>query len=278
MWSRDKAWCDGVWVHDSYLARNGRQGITVAAARNVLIEHNVITNTHRATVDLEPGALTYGAENVHIIDNDIGPGVLRFVAAHGKGPVNGVVIARNTLTGTWSRGRRRSAGGDAAFGLLRGRQHERHAGANTPLHFTRLDGVLVRDNTQPMIAKRPVILATEVCGLEVAGNTFTGAAQVVSSTGAACAQPTAGPVPLPPDLAAQIPARTIGAERPRQQPSAATTTSTSPPHAEAAGRHSSSSGLGAWGVILAGVGLGGLVLLGIDRSRRSRRPRSRGRS
>ena len=96
-WARDGTWCDGIWVHDSYLARNGRQGIAVTAGRDVLIEHNTITTTRRATIDLEPDLPKYGAENIHIVDNNIGPGLLRFVAAHGNGPINNVVIARNVL-------------------------------------------------------------------------------------------------------------------------------------------------------------------------------------
>ena len=48
-----------------------------------MIEHNQITDTRRATIDLEPNGPEWGAENVHILDNRIGPGRLLFLAAAG---------------------------------------------------------------------------------------------------------------------------------------------------------------------------------------------------
>jgi hypothetical protein len=265
-------------VHDSYLARNGRQGIAVTAARNVLIEHNTITLTRRATVDLEPDLPKFGAENIHIVDNDIGPGVLRFVAAHGNGPVSRVVIARNHL-----HGRDLAVDVEAPEGTRRSdfyvidNTSDKQAGS-TPLRLTRLDGVVVRNNIQPVVAKSPAVLAADVCGLELTGNTFTGASSLVSATGATCARPTAGPMPPPPDLAAQIPARAIGSKPP---PTSSTTTTTGPRRAagSAPGGGSASSGLdaGSWGFVVAVGGFLGLALLGISSLRAARRPRRRGR-
>lgn len=58
-----------------------------------------ITDARRATIDLEPNSPSWGAQNVHILDNEVGPGRLLFVAAAGRGPVAQVVVARNRLRG-----------------------------------------------------------------------------------------------------------------------------------------------------------------------------------
>lgn len=199
-WDDDGTWSENVWIHDSILARNGRQGIAITAGRNVVIERNIISDTRRATIDLEPDTPSYGAENIHILDNVIGRGTLRFIAAHGNGPVERVVVARNVLRGRDLAidveppdGERRSG-----FWLL-GNESDTEAGSN-PLRFTRLDGVVVRGNVQPVHGTRPAVTARDVCGLEVDANTFRGAAEVVQATGAACSSPLAGPQPPTPDL------------------------------------------------------------------------------
>ena len=98
-WEDDERWSQKVWIHDSTFARSGRQGIAVVAARDVVIEHNRFTDMRRATIDLEPNGPRWGVNNIHVIDNQVGPGRLLFVAAVAARPVDRVVIARNTLHG-----------------------------------------------------------------------------------------------------------------------------------------------------------------------------------
>lgn len=198
--SQDRRWSERIWVHDSYLARNGRQGVAVTAAEDVVIEHNTITQTRRATIDLEPDTPTDGAKNVFILDNDIGPGLLRFVAAHGNGPVDNVVIAYNRL-----RGRDLAVDVEAPSGTRRsnfyvvGNTSDKQSAAD-PLRFTRIDGVVVQDNLQPVQSLKTAILATDVCGLAVQANAFIGVVRNVNAVGAACPQPGAAPLPAPPGL------------------------------------------------------------------------------
>ncbi len=61
-----------VWIHDSSFARSGRQGIAIIDGRDVVIERNQLTDMRRATVDLEP-VEGLAVENIHIIDNEVGP-------------------------------------------------------------------------------------------------------------------------------------------------------------------------------------------------------------
>jgi hypothetical protein len=106
----------GVWIHDSTFARNGRQGIAVIDGRDIVIERNRFTDMARGTVDLEPvGELA--VENVHIIDNHVGPGQLLFVPRRVGRPSTGSSSPATRCAGASSacrpRHRRVSAGGSS---------------------------------------------------------------------------------------------------------------------------------------------------------------------
>jgi hypothetical protein len=88
-----------VWIHDNTLRRNGRQGISVTVGFNVVIEHNDISDTRRATIDFEPGTPTGTVRNVWVRDNNIGAGRLLFVAGHGEGNVSDIYVQNNRLFG-----------------------------------------------------------------------------------------------------------------------------------------------------------------------------------
>ena len=88
-----------VWIHDNFFRRNGRQGVAVTAASDVVIERNDIADTRRATFDLEPGTESGSVRNIWIRENKVGPGRLLFVAGHGYGQVSDIYIQNNVLTG-----------------------------------------------------------------------------------------------------------------------------------------------------------------------------------
>lgn len=191
-------WSERVWIHDSTLTRNGRHGIALTAAEDVLIAGNDISQTRHATIDLEPGTEQQGVRNVHILDNRIGAGRLRFVAAHGNGPVNEVVIARNEAEGR-----------DLAIDVVAAAQLDRRQGfwvldnesdvlaAGPPIRFGRVDGVVVRGNSQHMRDEgEPAIELDAVCGVSIGDNDFGEGTPAVARTGAPCGEPP--PVELPP--------------------------------------------------------------------------------
>src|SRR6185503_413034 len=80
-------------------ARNGRQGIAVTDAGNVIIERNRFDHVRRSTIDLEPNGRSWRVSNVFVLNNTVGEGRLLFIASHGQGPVNDVVISGNRLIG-----------------------------------------------------------------------------------------------------------------------------------------------------------------------------------
>ena len=237
----DRGWSQRVWIHDSIFARSGRQGIAVTAARDVVIEHNRFTDMRRATIDLEPNWPGWGADNIHVIDNQVGPGRLLFVAAGGSGPVDGVVIARNTLKGR-------------ALNVLgrppRGQPAANGSGWSTtpptpwpcdePLQFTRTDGVVVRGNRQPIEAPDALVRSTDSCDVAVTDNAIAPSAralegqsrrvQLQDAGGATGAAGSRGAGRRPPTTAADQ--RHHPADHPPTTAAPATSTTSSPTSAQ----------------------------------------------
>ena len=159
-----------VHIHDNVLNRNGRMGITVADATGVTIDHNTISNTRRATIDLEPYAASQIVRNISITDNQINAGRLFFVAGHGMGDVSDVFVTRNTLHA-------HSMGVDMVAPDGRLRHNVEFTGnvsdtANaTPrgavMRFFNYDGVIVRDNVQPTPWNRlqAMVVAVQSCNV-----------------------------------------------------------------------------------------------------------------
>jgi Right handed beta helix region len=182
----DRRWTEQVWIHDSTLTHSGRQGIAVVAGRDIVIERNRFTDMARATVDLEPNAPSWGADNIHILDNDVGPGRLLFVAAGGGGPVNRVVIARNTL-----RGRPLNLWVIPPDGARRQRFWVVDNASDTlaldaALQFTRTDGVVVHGNRQPMDEPHPLVEATDSCDVSITENDIAPGTRVLGGTTRQC--------------------------------------------------------------------------------------------
>ena len=182
----DKRWTQRVWIHDSTFARSGRQGIALTAARDVVIEHNRFTDMRRATIDLEPNGPSWGADNIHVIDNQVGPGRLLFVAAAGSGPIGSVVIARNALQGralyVWvdpSEGSRRQR-----FWVVDNTTDT--MAMDEPVQFTRTDGAIVHGNRQPIEAPDALVRSTDSCGVAVAENVIAPSARALEGQSRAC--------------------------------------------------------------------------------------------
>jgi hypothetical protein len=191
----------GVWIHHSTLARSGRQGIAVIDGRDIVIERNRFTDMARGTVDLEPaGALA--VENVHIIDNHVGPGQLLFVPMAGGAPVNRVVIARNTL-----RGRVLSVSAKTPQGQRRRQfwvvDNTSDTPANgPPVEFFRVDGASVHGNRQPVTAQgRALVTTTDTCDIAVARNDTAPGTRQLEGQNRTCNRGVSWEPPPPPAVA-----------------------------------------------------------------------------
>jgi hypothetical protein len=190
-------WVRRAWIHDSLFARNGRQGIAVVAAQDVVIERNGIGDVARSTIDLEPNGPTGGAINVHVLDNEVGRGRLLFLAASGRGPVGSVVIANNRLTDRALTATILSPPGDRhdRFWIVGNRGGS--AASRTPIKVNRVDGLVVWRNLQPVRRGEIGVEVKEVCGIVVSENDFGPFAQPVTPQTSTCGTQL-GPVPPDP--------------------------------------------------------------------------------
>lgn len=89
---------DGVVVRNSKLTRCGRQGIAIATGQNVLIENNVIADSRRGIIDIEPYGQEWHTSNISIIGNQLGGSRLLLLPMGGGGLIGTLFIADNVNT------------------------------------------------------------------------------------------------------------------------------------------------------------------------------------
>jgi hypothetical protein len=174
-----RTWSDGVWVHDSTFARNGRMGITVTAGRHVVIERNSIADTRRSVIDMEPDASSGGAEYVRIDSNRVIRGRLNFVSAGKSGStrtndIHDITITNNVLKGHILNvmvATRENYNQRRANFTVVGNTSDTPAYGVPPLRFWNVDGVRVQNNRQPT-KLQPVTVANCTNAL-VTGNFFS---------------------------------------------------------------------------------------------------------
>ena len=254
--------CRNVWIHDSTFLRNGRQGIAVTSATNVIIERNTFNDTRRSTVDLEPNSRSWRVSNVFVLHNTVGKGRLLFVASHGQGPVDNVVISGNRLLGhpltidVLPPGTQRRSNWVVTDNVSNTTVRTR------PMRFAGIDGLVVSGNTQRVTGKQSGVVFNGDCGARVSNNQF--GSGVVTQHGARCA--AALTVPKQPLILGRGEATTTTTAPPVTAPRGSTTTRPQPGGAPSAGGGSSSTGWIAG--IAAALVLLALALLALGRRRR----------
>jgi uncharacterized protein YjdB len=178
-WQTDSNWVDGAIIQNSHFERNGRQGVGITGARNVLFEGNWIGEVRRSVFDIEPNTERGGAENITIRNNTIGEARLRYLAAHGRaGRVANIVIEGNqgrkamNITVESPVGSRRGP-----FRIVNNRASE---GYGTPrgflMRFVRVDGLEISRNRNPLQSGRDMrgVTAEESCDVDIQDNEFPG--------------------------------------------------------------------------------------------------------
>ncbi|MBA2255400.1 MAG: hypothetical protein H0W07_09825, partial [Chloroflexi bacterium] len=65
-------WSDGIWYHDNRGLRAGRSGISILAARNVLVERSSFDQLGLHAFNIEPWQTSGGGINVRFLDNTVG--------------------------------------------------------------------------------------------------------------------------------------------------------------------------------------------------------------
>ncbi len=261
-----------IWIHDSVFSRNGRQGIAVTAATNVIIERNHIGDTRRSTIDLEPNSPRWPVSNIFVLNNTIGAGRLLFIASHGAGPVDNVVIKGNRLIGhglgidVLPPDNSRRSNWVVENNMSDVSVHHR------PLRFFRIDGLVVSGNHQDVTNGDPGVVLNDVCGAHVAGNDFGKGG--VRQTNAPCAATLV--VPVVPALAGRAPNGTAVPPSTIALPTVPAPTVVPPTSAPPTTSVPSGASDAGGGFDLADgifVALGALVVLAIVLGLRARRPR-----
>lgn len=173
-------WVDGVHINNVAFARNGRQGISVIAARNVVIDGGTLAEIRRTFCDIEPNTISQGAANINIGNLTVTNVRLNFLSSKGADAmVDGVTMHDIHMLGTaWTSAltaeinpptirRRNFTIRDCTavnqYGTARG----------DSLHIVRVDGLTVTGCTQPMQAGRGMALvgAVNCTAVDVHGNT-----------------------------------------------------------------------------------------------------------
>jgi hypothetical protein len=209
----DDRWTERVWIHDSTFARSGRQGISVTGGRDIVIEHNTISDVRMATIDMEPHP-SFGAENIHVIENTFGPVRLISIAATGGGRVDTVVVARNTLRGQALRLIARPPDGSRRQRYWIVDNTSDTPANRTPLRFANIDGIVVTGNRQAVAgAGEALVELMHTCGVSISGNDMQPGTLPFTGAG----QPCAFPLGLAPPAAPMVAGR--GQQRPAAEPS-----------------------------------------------------------
>ena len=172
-------WTRNVMISDSRFEKNGRQGLAISAAEDVVFERNNVSQVRRSHIDLEPFSARGGARRVTIRNNVFGTARLTFVASLGHGSnVEDVTVADNELRGKTMNVIVEAREGErkARFRILRNRTDATFGSPVPAMRFTRVDGIEVRENYLPLSADRNMIgvRSVESCDVIVADNDFPG--------------------------------------------------------------------------------------------------------
>jgi hypothetical protein len=205
-WDSRKAWATGVRIVDSSCSRNGRMGVAVTAAQDVVVQSSAFDRVGLSVFDVEPNGSGWGARNVTFAGNRVG--VVRdyvFVVT-GAGPVDGVSFNGNTVVGNrmrvgafaWNGERRSNISvientSDTGY-------YEKNGAA---MRFIAIDGVVVTGNHVPLSSPDTVLAeVSDSCNVAVSGNTYPGGVAEARIAAKVCAfAPASGAVGTTVELA-----------------------------------------------------------------------------
>jgi hypothetical protein len=161
-----RTWSDTVTFRDSSCSLNGRNGVTIIAARNVTIERVSFDQIGASIVDMEPDYADNGAQDVVIRNNSVGDYALNnrytswLLAAEGAtgSTMRNVSLVGNTITAdntSGVEGRRvglhvtvRARGPRINFQIRNNTATQTVVGPS--MQYIGVDGVTVTGNVQPL--------------------------------------------------------------------------------------------------------------------------------
>jgi hypothetical protein len=168
-------WSRAIRVIRSSCRGTGRMGVAVVAARDVGVRRTRFSRIGRTVLDIEPPADGFGAARVTFADNTAsGPLPGGFFSAIGDGPVEGVTIARNRLTGAGMYMAVVPAADERAANLrIVGNESDTgyRAPGSAAIDIERVDGVEIARNAIPLSGPNMALAAVlESCDVRVFAN------------------------------------------------------------------------------------------------------------
>jgi Ca2+-binding RTX toxin-like protein len=189
------SWSSDVHVHDSICTGAGRNGVLVAAGRDVLVETSRFSGIGLNAFDIEPDNANSGAANITLTRNQVGAVSASVFAALGDGPVDNVTVSYNTVVGRGMylaalapTGRRYS--GFTITGNVSDTGY--YSAGSVAMDFVRIDGLTVTGNTIPLSGPNMALVAVwESCSISVSGNSYPGGVAEARIDPYDCGQPAA---------------------------------------------------------------------------------------
>ena len=198
-----KTWSNDVRVTNSTFVGSGRQGISVIAAQNVVIDHSTVEGVARSMFDIEPNSARDGALHVRITHNRTGLANNFWLASkrNGNGTIGDITVTNNvadSATGNvmWVAGSGMTSRGpfviERNLFYVRGTAHD--SGSQGAFYFSRCTDVTVRSNIAEFPAGQniPAVEIRNSQPVTVEDNVFANAGETLLNTGVG-ATPTTTP-------------------------------------------------------------------------------------
>jgi len=147
-----------VWIHDNHVISNGRQGLAVISATNVIAERNAFDKVGLAALDVEPNGAAESCVNIIFRNNTIGtygtpalfdPNVFT-VYDFPEVVIDGIVIDNNIVTGGSFCTNIDSSGAVRMTRISFTNNVGQVADTGPVLQFMHVDGLTITGNLQPL--------------------------------------------------------------------------------------------------------------------------------
>jgi hypothetical protein len=175
-----------VRVHDSTIARTGRNGVAVTAGRDVTVEANNVSEAGFDIFDVEPNSTAgQGAYNVTFRNNRVGKFHLYFFSITGYNVADFITVSGNTLVGAPAAVFVNGFDTTIRYSnvVLLNNTSNIAYWANPTMEFTRVDGLTVSGNSTPISYSNWAMATVALsCSVNVSGNTLSGSSIQVSIT------------------------------------------------------------------------------------------------
>ena len=163
-------------VHDSTCKGTGRNGISVVAGDNVLVQHLTLDKIGYNVFDVEPNTGgNFGSNNATFDSNTVGSYAMNVFSVVETGPISNASFTNNTVIG---HGLKIAVGDPTGAGFrpqnitISGNSADTPQ-APTPINIDNVDGLTITGNSVPMTSGT-LIAVTGSCSVSISGNSFPG--------------------------------------------------------------------------------------------------------